>query len=541
MFWKKVILAASCLLLAGLLSVPALAAEDEAVPISTVEELALLGRDPAGSYVLTRDLDMSGVDWVPVAFQGTFDGGGHTIFNLSVSEAGEARAETVDGNNKRYDTVFAGFFSTLIGAKVSGLTLQGVDIALECREHCFLGGIAGYIKDSEITNCAVLDARITMVNACVPDSAGSDRYNVGLGGIAGFGSGLISGCQVDVVLVFDDQSDRSLKSEEFLGGVLSCGNANIQDCSVKIQGYDACRGYVHNGGLVGMSYRYDKSESIQPISGCHVEGQISFFEDNPDRRAYCKAYVGERLSATPIKNCTESFQRNETTDYSARLSPEKCDEPLVEDEVRQAFCNEPGCTVHTCTVCGNSWRDSFVVVPHQPGEWTVTQPATYEDSGMKVLRCAVCGETLEEAVINPHVAGEWVVSREPGYGAEGLRQLLCADCGEALEEEVIPALVPVSAVTLDRSSLELTCGESASLRWGVTPAGAADSSVVWSSSDERVARVDADGTVTAVGGGSAVVTCASADGFASAACSVTVKLTVFQWIRRYLLFGWLRG
>ena len=75
----------------------------------------------------------------------------------------------------------------------------------------------------------------------------------------------------------------------------------------------------------------------------------------------------------------------------------------------------------------------------------------------------------------------------------------------------------VTGVTLDKTELALTVGQTATLVATVIPAGAAD--VVWSSSSAH-ATVD-DGLVTAVSAGPAVIT-ASAGGY-SASCVVTVS------------------
>lgn len=540
MSWKKTISMILCLLLLGPLAVPAMAAEDGAVSISSVEDLAKLRQDPGGSYYLTCDLDLAGVDWTPVAFQGKLEGGGHTIYNLHVTTVGEDRATSVDGNRKEYDTVYAGFFSTLTNAKVTGLTLQGVDIDITSREHCFIGAIAGYIKGTEIANCSVLDARLRLTADCEAADLGVNRANVGVGGVAGFGSGYISGCTVDVTLVFDDQCGDGLRTEEFMGGILSNGNADIEGCAVKIQGYDACHGYVHNGGLMGMYFLYDLSESARPILRNSVDGQITFYENNPDRRAYCEPFVGELLSGTNMAENSQQFQRNELFDYTLRLDPEKCGEPQLTEEVHAAGCDEIGYTVHTCTVCGNTWRDSFVLETHQPGDWQITQAATTETAGVRVRVCVLCGQVLEEETIAPHVPGDWTLVREPDYGVTGLRQRLCVDCGQVLEEDVSPALVPVTGIALTPAVVEMTYQDSTVLQWTVYPADAANTMVNWETSDSDVVTVDTNGTVHAVGGGTATVTCTSADGFAKTECVVHVKLTLRQWIQRYILFGWVK-
>ena len=511
---------------------------EDAVAITAPEELRLLENDPDGSYYLDADLDMSGIDWTPIAFRGKLDGRGHSIFNLTVTSVGADHADTVDGNSKVYDSVFAGLFSTLIDAEVKDLTLQGVDIDVESDRHCFVGGIAGFIRGAEITGCSVLDARMTLTAAIKPDATQRKSCNAGVGGIAGFGSGVIIGCRADLTLVFSDHCDSFLKCEEFMGGILACGNALISDCTVTIRGFDECRGYAHNGGLVGMFFAYNKNENPRPISGCYVSGSITFYEDNYDRRAYCQPFVGEMLTWTNTSDNAADFLPNELFDYTAVLRPEQCTEPDITDNVHEPSCTEAGYTEHVCSVCGNTWRDSFVPVTHVPGEWVVTQDATYEESGVKSLMCALCGQVIRQEVIPPHVDGEWVVTVEPGYGTEGMEQLLCADCGCVLQERPIPARVAVSRIDMEPSSMELSYRQSGELHWTLIPDDPESTIVYFSSSDERVATVDTDGTVHAVGKGEAVITCTSADGFAHAECAVTVNRTLWQWIRQYILFGW---
>ena len=72
--------------------------------------------------------------------------------------------------------------------------------------------------------------------------------------------------------------------------------------------------------------------------------------------------------------------------------------------------------------------------------------------------------------------------------------------------EVKGASVAVAGVTLNTVALALTEGQTAQLTASVTPADAADKSVVFASSATSVATVDASGLVTAVGAGTAVIT-----------------------------------
>ena len=112
--------------------------------IYTVEDLLRLPENPEGSYRLMADLDMTDVSWPCPAFSGIFDGNGHSLLNLSITEPGEDRGEVLDGNQKKYDAVFAGFFSALNRAEVKDLSLINLNLLVETDEPCMVGGLAGY-------------------------------------------------------------------------------------------------------------------------------------------------------------------------------------------------------------------------------------------------------------------------------------------------------------------------------------------------------------------------------------------------------------
>ena len=83
-------------------------------------------------------------------------------------------------------------------------------------------------------------------------------------------------------------------------------------------------------------------------------------------------------------------------------------------------------------------------------------------------------------------------------------------------------VVPVTEIKLDKSELSLQVGGTGKLTVTVLPSDATDRNVSYSSSDEKVATVSPDGTVTAVGVGKATITVSSSDGKVKATCSVTV-------------------
>lgn len=90
--------------------------------------------------VLTNDIDMTGVKWTPIgtkdkAFEwGEFDGQGHFITNLTVS-----------------DTSLE--YTGLFGYVTDHATIKNLGVFGEFSGGEYVGGIAGYSENSEITNC----------------------------------------------------------------------------------------------------------------------------------------------------------------------------------------------------------------------------------------------------------------------------------------------------------------------------------------------------------------------------------------------------
>lgn len=101
--------------------------------------------------------------------------------------------------------------------------------------------------------------------------------------------------------------------------------------------------------------------------------------------------------------------------------------------------------------------------------------------------------------------------------------VIMAKCGEftaSCSISVKAKVIPVESITLNESEIELTEGESFTLVATITPDNASDKTIVWGSSDERVATV-ADGVVSSIKAGEAVITAKA--GEITATCIVKVK------------------
>ena len=90
--------------------------------------------------------------------------------------------------------------------------------------------------------------------------------------------------------------------------------------------------------------------------------------------------------------------------------------------------------------------------------------------------------------------------------------------------EVYVDPVAVTSVALNKTSLELTEGETFTLEATIAPTDAANKDVTWESNKATVASVDKDGKVTALAEGEATITVTTKDGKKTATCTVKVKL-----------------
>ena len=99
--------------------------------------------------------------------------------------------------------------------------------------------------------------------------------------------------------------------------------------------------------------------------------------------------------------------------------------------------------------------------------------------------------------------------------------VITAQVGDSTASCTVTVTAALQSISLNKNKLEMEKEQTEKLTVGFQPADTTDDrSVAWSSSDKAVARVDENGVVTAVGGGSAVIT--AQVGNCTATCTVTV-------------------
>lgn len=142
---------------------------------------------------------------------------------------------------------------------------------------------------------------------------------------------------------------------------------------------------------------------------------------------------------------------------------------------------------------------------------TLTATVLPENAGDKT----VTWSSSDDAIAT--VSAEGVVTAI----AEGNATITAAAGGKEAKCTVYVLPVQVESVTISEESIELEIGETFTLTATVLPENAADKTVTWSSSNDAIATVSADGVVTGVAVGNATIVAAA--GQRTAVCSVKVS------------------
>ena len=111
---------------------------------------------------------------------------------------------------------------------------------------------------------------------------------------------------------------------------------------------------------------------------------------------------------------------------------------------------------------------------------------------------------------------------------------ITATCGIVKSSAKVTVTTKVEQIALSKTEGVLTVGNSVTVTATVTPDNATNTTINWTSSDEKVATVDSNGKVTAVAAGNATITATSeSDGDVSADYALTVNKAAAKPATRY--------
>ena len=241
-------------------------------------------------YKLTNDICLLGYQWDPIGtynfdkaniqFLGNFDGNGHAIYNLTITDP------------ESYYEYFGLFGSLGKGAVVKNVTVENIIISVDSSKEIHIGGIAGNAKDATIENCHV-SGYVTVK---------SGREEVCVGGLVGKNNTTnINSCSADISI--DAIASNSGGYEICLGGLIGEASKSIITNSYSRGSiYAVAEYYVNAGGFIGEITSKDTSIS-DSYSNCEVyaEGGVGACG-----YGYLGGFIGEISAAASnitIQNC----------------------------------------------------------------------------------------------------------------------------------------------------------------------------------------------------------------------------------------------
>ena len=275
------------------------------------------------------------------------------------------------------------------------------------------------------------------------------------------------------------------------------------------------------------------------------EGTVTIAAKAGDKTAPCAVVVNKKVlpvTKVTLDRTSLSLAPGETAELKATVEPDDA----TDKTVTWTSSDEAIATVVDGVVTAVTEGD--VVITATAGDESATCDVTVSETYIPVEELILDKTSLEiikgdteiiTATVKPDDATEkkveWSSADETiatvdkngkVTGTGGGVTTVTASIGDLEATCTVTVTVPVESITLDKTSLTMKVGETATLKATVKPDDATDKTVTWSSADKSIATVDKTGKVTAVKEGETVITAKA--GVKTASCKVTVNNYVFS-------------
>ena len=414
--------------------------ETDPYQISTADQLKLF-RDIVngtgdqaqnrGAYaVLTANIDLNNEPWTPIGnytegnqiyYEGTFDGGGHTISGLNVTgkfrcaslfgavKGGTIKNLTVAGN------VSHNYSSTGLDCHVGGIVGSALDAATieNCSNNCsvtggsgdFIGGIAG----SNINNARIIDC-----------------YNVGTitgtimetGGVTGFNMGTISNC-------YNVGTIKMLHNSNAVGEIVGNNVGTVKNCYYLAGTNLNAVGQSNNGSITKTESKTAANFANDTVLALLKAGER---DNNADPWADECKYLDAAGKTLPVFNGQGDAHDHQSNDWKSNETEhwQVCTCGAVfhkaEHSGGTATCTQRA----TCTVCGAEYGDAL---GHDfTTSWT-------HDDNEHWKQCSRCDAKDD---VSPHTWDSGTITTAPTCTKAGKKTYSCTKC-DATKIEPIPA------------------------------------------------------------------------------------------------------
>ena len=239
----------------------------------------------------------------------------------------------------------------------------------------------------------------------------------------------------------------------------------------------------------------EQSESIKD-KAAHV------YDDDADTTCNICGYV--RTVTPPVHEHSYGDWSKDGTNHWHECTDAACpnQSESIKDKAAHVYDDDADTT---CNVCGYVRTVTPPVHEHRYGDWSKNGTNHWHE-----CTDAACPNQSES------------IKDKAAHIYDDDADTTCNVCGY-VRTVTPPEIVPVSQITLNKAEASISVGNSETLTATVAPENATIKALTWASSDEDVATVAPDGTVTAVKVGAATITATAADGSGkSAVCKVTV-------------------
>ena len=277
------------------------------------------------------------------------------------------------------------------------------------------------------------------------------------------------------------------------------------------------------------------------------EGETTITASAGGKSATCKVTVSRKpvpVESVSLSQSTAEMIEGESIQLTATVLPADADDKTVtwasskqsvatvSSDGKVDAVSEGESTITAS--CGGKSATCVVTVKKKAVEVTsITldhSQLIMEEGQVTLLVATVSPSNATDKTVTWKSSKEYVASVDE-YGmvsalAEGSTVITASAGNESASclVTVVKKIVPVSSVTLDRSSVTLEPGQTTTLVVTVHPADATDKTVSWTNSDDTVISLDSNGKIKALKEGTATV--AAIVGDKSASCAVTVAKSV---------------
>lgn len=230
-------------------------------------------------FLLTRDIDMNGVELQPIGFSGVFDGSGHQISNLVMER----------------DSDYTGLFGWVESGVIRHLILSNP----EFKGTSYVGALAAYVLGGEISDVQVIGGSVSGSGTNIGGIVGTTRESRVMGcsaavEVSGGSSvgGLIGMSSEDIIA--DVSSAGAVDGEDSLGGLIGGAHDTVIQRSHATGPVSGTGGYVAGlvssntgGGIIEECYATGSVTSMSSFIGGLVGGN----EDSVISRSYAAGDV----------------------------------------------------------------------------------------------------------------------------------------------------------------------------------------------------------------------------------------------------------